>query len=132
MMIVAKRAEMCVGMCQASELSRLAAFFVLYPRAQVQQGPPVANVSVVGIDRPQGRSVATRCAGQTENAEDAAPSPLTRLPSQAMTRDCCHRSRRGRQEPDRRTRRSVPWPLHVVAMFRSRPVAKEIVITPIR
>lgn len=110
-MIVAKRAGMCAGMCQAGELSRIPAFFVLYPRGQVLQGPPGANVSVVGIDRPQGRSIATRWAGQTENAEDAAPSPLTRLPSQAMTRDCCHRSRRGRQEPDRRTRRSVRWPL---------------------
>lgn len=63
---------MSAGLCRAGELSRILLFVVLCPCAEVLQEPPGPNVSVVGIDRPQGRSVATRWAGQTENAEDAA------------------------------------------------------------
>ncbi|ESX84914.1 hypothetical protein X756_24085 [Mesorhizobium sp. LSHC412B00] len=93
----------------------------------------VPNVSVVGIDRPQGRSVATRWAGQTENAEDAAAlaADPTTIPGDDNVIDAIVRAEAGKSATVGLEGRCLGR-CTVVAVFRSRPVVKEIVITPIR
>jgi hypothetical protein len=71
----------------AGELSGIPAFVVLCPWAQALQRPPGANVSVVGIDQPKDRPVASRGSGQDrlKTLKMRPSSPLTRLPFPAMT-----------------------------------------------
>lgn len=99
----------------------------------VLQGPPGANVSVVGIDRPQGRSVAPRWAGQHENAEDAAaPAADPAIIPGADTWLMPPFAPRAGKSPTVGLEGRCLGRCTVVAVFRSRPMVKEIVITPIR
>lgn len=85
------------------------------------------------FDQPQGRSVATRWAGQTENAEDAAAlaaDPAT-IPADDNVTDVIVRAEAGKSPTIRLEGRCLGR-CTVVVVFSSRPVVREIVITPIR
>ncbi|MER8759065.1 hypothetical protein NKH69_25905 [Mesorhizobium sp. M0976] len=85
------------------------------------------------FDQPQGRSVATRWAGQTEHAEDAAvlaADPAT-TPGDDKEIHAIVRAEAGKSPTVRLEGRRLGR-CTVVAVFSSRPVVREILITPIR